>query len=71
MHLAPGETKTVTFQLTNRQLSVVDEAGKHRITPGKVEVWIGGGQPIPRAGSPKPAGAEAQFTISGEATLPD
>jgi beta-glucosidase len=71
VHLAPGETKTVKFDLTNRQLSVVDEAGKRRIIPGKVDVWIGGGQPVSRAGLSKSAGVQTQFTISGEATLPD
>ena len=71
VHLAPGETKTVTFKLTNRQLSIVDQAGEHRIIPGKVKVWIGGGQPVSRAGLPKPTGIQTQFTISGEATLPN
>ncbi len=71
VYLQPGQTTTVKFNLTNRQLSIVDEAGKHRIVPGKVEVWIGGGQPVSRAGLPKPAGIQTQFTISGEATLPD
>jgi len=29
--------------LRERDLSVVDEAGKHWIISGKVTVWIGGG----------------------------
>ncbi|HEU5403086.1 MAG TPA: glycoside hydrolase family 3 C-terminal domain-containing protein [Terriglobales bacterium] len=71
IHLASGETKTVTFHLTNRQMSIVDETGKRRIVPGKIDVWVGGGQPVSRAGLPKPSGIETGFTISGEATLPD
>ena len=71
VHLEPGQTKTVTFDLANRQLGVVDETGNHRVLPGKVEVWIGGGQPVSRAGLPKTAGAQTQFTITGEATLPE
>ncbi|PYX80792.1 MAG: glucan 1,4-alpha-glucosidase [Acidobacteria bacterium] len=71
VHLEPGQTKTVTFDLTNRQLGVVDEAGTHRILPGKVQVWIGGGQPVSRAGLGRTGGAETQFTITGESTLPE
>lgn len=71
IHLAPGESKTVSFMLHPRQLSTVDPGGKRRIAPGKVEVWIGGGQPVTPAGLPKPAGAATQFTITSAATLPD
>jgi beta-glucosidase len=71
VHLEPGQKKTVRFDLANRQLGVVDETGTHRILPGKVEVWAGSGQPISRAGLPKAAGAEAQFTITGGSTLPE
>ncbi len=71
VHLDRGQKKSVSFKLHERDLSVVDEAGKHRILPGKVEVWIGGGQPVGRAGLPKVAGVRSQFTIVHEATLPD
>jgi beta-glucosidase len=71
IHLERGEKKTVKFVLRDRDLSIVDESGKHRIVPGKVEAWIGGGQPIATAGRAKPEGVAAQFTITGEATLPD
>ena len=71
VHLEPDQTKTVTFDLANRQLGVVDETGNHRVLPGKVEVWIGGGQPVSRVGLPKTAGDQTQFTITGEATLPE
>jgi len=71
IHLERGEKKTVRFVLRGRDLSIVDESGKHRIVPGKVEAWIGGGQPISTLSLAKPAGAAVQFTITGEATLPD
>jgi beta-glucosidase len=71
VHLNRGEKKTVSFSLRDRSLSIVDEAGKRRIVPGSVDVWIGGGQPVVRSGLPKTAGAETKFTITSEATLPD
>ena len=71
IHLDRGEKKTVVFTVRDRELSVVDEAGRHRILPGKVEVWIGGGQPTTRQGLPKTAGVSGQFAITQEATLPD
>jgi len=69
IHLNAGERKSVTFQLAERQLGIVDEEGKHRIVPGVVSVWVGGGQPVSRAGLPKSPGAETRFTITGAATL--
>jgi beta-glucosidase len=71
VHLAPGEQKAVSFTLRDRQLSVVDEAGKTRIIPGTVEVWIGGGQPIAGTAQTSPPGMKTQFRISSGATLPD
>jgi beta-glucosidase len=71
VHLAAGEQRAVTIPLHNRELSVVDEKGKRRITPGNVELWIGGGQSIAGVGQTPPPGAKIQFRITSEATLPD
>lgn len=71
VHIPHGQVKTVTFTLADRQLSVVDEKGIRRVTAGPVKVWVGGGQPLARTGLLKPAGVKQQFTITGEATLPD
>jgi beta-glucosidase len=71
VHLEPGKQQAVSFELHDRGLSIVDEAGKHRVLPGAVQVWIGGGQPLVPSSLAKPAGVSTQFTISGEATLPD
>ncbi len=71
VHLDRGEKKTVSFSLRDRDLSIVDEAGKRRIVPGTVTVWIGGGQPVRRSGLPETAGGRTQFVITSDATLPD
>ena len=71
VQLRPGQHQAVSFTLRGRDLSTVDEAGKHRVMAGPVQVWVGGGQPVVRSGLAKPAGAAAQFTITSEDTLPD
>jgi beta-glucosidase len=71
LHLDRGEKKTVIFTLRDRELSLVDDAGRHRILPGKVDLWIGGGQPTARLGLPKTSGVSSQFTITQKAMLPD
>ncbi len=71
IHLAPGKQETVSFVLRDRDLSVVDETGKHRIVAGPVQIWVGGGQPAVRSGVPKTAGTSTQFSITSDATLPD
>jgi beta-glucosidase len=71
IHLDGKQRETVSFTLRDRDLSIVDEAGKHRIVPGKVDVWIGGGQPTASSSQIKVAGTQMHFTITGQATLPD
>jgi beta-glucosidase len=71
IHLGRGQSKTVQFILRQRDLSLVDGDGKHRIVPGAVQVWIGGGQPAARDGLAKLPGTQTQFTIASEANLPD
>jgi beta-glucosidase len=66
IHVDAGQSKTVSFTLSGRDLSIVDEAGHRTIAPGTVKVWMGGGQP-----APKTAGARTQFTISSAAALPN
>jgi beta-glucosidase len=45
IHLQPGETKTVEFELTSRQFSLIDNNEKRVIEPGEFTVYVGGGQP--------------------------
>jgi beta-glucosidase len=69
IHLDRGERKTVSFNLRGRDLSIVDPDGRHRIAPGTVDVWLGGGQPSSSSGSAP--GQKGRFQITSEATLPD
>jgi beta-glucosidase len=71
IHLDAGQTKLVSFTLTGRDLSIVDEAGKRQIAPGTVQVWVGGGQPVAREGLAKLPGVQTEFTITSGVTLPD
>ncbi|HEV2417802.1 MAG TPA: glycoside hydrolase family 3 C-terminal domain-containing protein, partial [Terriglobia bacterium] len=65
IHLAPGESKTVVFTVSPRDLSQVTEKGERRILPGAYSVYTGGSQP--GTGS---EGVGASFTITGEQALP-
>jgi beta-glucosidase len=71
IHLARSQSKTVTFSLRDRDLSVVDADGKRRIMNGTVRAWIGGGQPAVAASKSAAAGVATQFKIASESTLPD
>ena len=65
IHLAPGESRPMSFNLSPRDLSQVTEKGEHRILPGAYTVYVGGGQP-----GEAPGGVQAKFQITGEASLP-
>jgi len=65
IHLAPGETRRVSFTLGPRDLSLVNEKGERAVQPGSYTVFVGGSQPNAGAG-----GLEARFQISGEQQLP-
>jgi beta-glucosidase len=43
--LQPGETKTVAFTLTDRQMAIIDNDGKAMLEPGEIAISIGGQQP--------------------------
>jgi len=45
IELKAGETKTVIFNLTAADLSLVDEGGKSYLPKGKTIISVGGGQP--------------------------
>jgi beta-glucosidase len=66
VHLKPGESQTVHFELKDRDLSMVSEAGEPIIAKGKYSVSIGGGQPNTEA--PTVAGT---FEVKGAKTLPE
>jgi beta-glucosidase len=66
VHLKPGESQKVRFDLKDRDLSMVSEAGEPIIADGKYSVSIGGGQP--NTGAPAVAGT---FQVKGTKTLPE
>ncbi len=45
VHLKPGESKMVSFNLAPRQLSVIENNGKRVELPGKFRIEVGGKQP--------------------------
>ena len=66
LHLKPGESQKVRFELKDRDLSMVTEAGEPIIAEGKYSVWIGGGQP--NTGAPT---VVETFNVKGTKTLPE
>ncbi|GAB3296396.1 glycoside hydrolase family 3 protein [Hymenobacter humi] len=49
INLAPGARQTVQFTLSPRQLSRLDAKAQRVEAPGKVQVFVGGGQPLAAA----------------------
>ncbi len=66
VHLAPGASERVRFELDPRAMSMVTEAGEPIVAPGEYTVSFGGGQPDTSA--PVVTG---QFTVNGAFTLPE
>jgi beta-glucosidase len=66
VHLAPGETRKVSFQLSPRDLSLVTAAGDPTIAEGHYDLFIGGAQPMDTT-----AGAHSGFDIQGSLRIPE
>jgi beta-glucosidase len=66
LHVGAGQTAHVRLSVKPRDLSYVNEAGDRLIAPGSYRLSIGDGQP-----STAVAYAEKEFTITGEARLPE
>jgi beta-glucosidase len=66
VHLNQGESRKVRFELKDRDLSMVSEAGEPIIAEGAYSVSIGGGQPD--TGAPAVTGT---FQVMGTKTLPE
>lgn len=64
IHLRAGESATVRFDLNDRDLSYVNEAGERLVGAGKHSLIIGGGAPESAA-----ARAAVSFDITGEKRL--
>ncbi len=66
IHLKPGESQQVHFELKDRDFMMVTEAGDPMISQGKYTLTVGGGQPETGA-----AGVNADFQINGDKPLPE
>jgi beta-glucosidase len=66
VHLKPGESQKVRFELKDRDLSMVTEAGEPIIAEGKYSVSVGGGQP--NTGASAIAGT---FSVKRTKALPE
>jgi beta-glucosidase len=66
IHLKPGERRKVRFELTDRDLSMVSEAGQPMIAEGRYTLFIGGGQPDTSSPS-----AGVRFQVAGTKSLPE
>jgi beta-glucosidase len=66
VHLEPGASQNVRFELQSRDLSVVSEAGEPVVPEGEFTVSIGGGQPHTAA----PVVTQT-FRVKGTLTLPE
>jgi beta-glucosidase len=64
VHLQPGQSQHVRFELDPRDLSSVTEAGDRVVAPGAYTLTVGGGQPGGEAPS-----QTTTFTVDGTAKL--
>ena len=65
--LKPGETATIAFSITPRQMALINEEGNCILEPGKFRIYVGGSQPDKRSaeltGTPV---FSADFNVTGE-----
>jgi beta-glucosidase len=66
IHLDPGASQKVHFELKERDLGMVTDDGRPIIAGGNYTVSIGGGQPETGA-----AGATGHFRVEGQVDLPE
>ncbi len=66
IHLQPGESKQLHFELKNRDLSMVTETGRPIVAGGDYTLSIGGGQPDTAA-----PGVTGHVHVNGQIALPE
>jgi len=66
VHLEPGASEKVQFQLQPRDMSMVTEAGQPTIAEGGYSVSVGGGQPNTTAQV-----LTKSFQVKGKMDLPE
>jgi len=49
IHLKAGETRVIEFELSAKDLSLIDEQGERWLEPGKFKLFFGGSQPDARS----------------------
>ena len=49
LHLAAGAAQRLTFNLTAKALSLIDDTGSRQLEPGTFRLFVGGSQPDPRS----------------------
>jgi len=66
VHLDPGGSQKVHFELKPRDMGMVNEAGEPIVAEGAYKVFVGGGQPGTGA-----TGVDGGFDVKGTLTLPE
>jgi len=66
IHLEPGASQKVHFELKSRDLGMVTDEGNPIVAQGDYTIRIGGGQPDTGA-----AGVTGKFHIEGQIDLPE
>jgi beta-glucosidase len=66
IHLNPGASQKVHFELKNRDLGMVTEDGHPIVAEGDYTISVGGGQP--ETGAP---GVTGHFRVQGQIGLPE
>jgi beta-glucosidase len=66
IHLEPGQSQQVRFELKPRDMSMVTEAGEPIVAAGKYRISVGGGQPSSGAHM-----LTENFNVKGQLTLPE
>ena len=67
IRLAAGESQTISFTITPKQMCIFDDAGDGIIEPGEFRISIGGGQPIAQTG--KGGFVSGKLIVSGKPTI--
>jgi beta-glucosidase len=65
--LEPGESERVVFEVTPRDLSLIDEDGQRVLEPGRFRLWLGGSQPDARSAElTGRAASNVELEVTGE-----
>jgi beta-glucosidase len=64
IHLGAHASRAVSFQLSPRELSIVDPQGNRLVPAGAVEIWLGSGQPSAPSRQSPANGRALKMTIT-------